>query len=118
MDTLGAVGLVVLGLALRAGGGEALVRAATTLAELAGVTPAVIGLTVVAIGTSLPELVEGRGARGEDLVERGGWIERCFQLPLAAGTIVPGFAWAAAPLAPRLHSVLVLGSVGRDVGEA
>jgi cation:H+ antiporter len=49
--------LVVVGLALLAGGGEALVRAATTLAGLAGVSPAVIGLTVVAIGTSLPELV-------------------------------------------------------------
>jgi cation:H+ antiporter len=57
MDVLTAIGLVLLGLALLAGGGEALVRAATTLAELAGVTPAVIGLTVVAIGTSLPELV-------------------------------------------------------------
>ncbi|MGH7677475.1 MAG: calcium/sodium antiporter [Gemmatimonadaceae bacterium] len=57
MDALTAIGLVALGLALLAGGGEALVRAATTLAELAGVTPAVIGLTVVAIGTSLPELV-------------------------------------------------------------
>jgi cation:H+ antiporter len=56
METLGAVGLVLIGLALLAAGGEALVRAATTLAELAGVTPAVIGLTVVATGTSLPEL--------------------------------------------------------------
>jgi cation:H+ antiporter len=53
---LTATTLVILGLLLLAGGGEALVRAATTLAELAGVTPAVIGLTVVAIGTSLPEL--------------------------------------------------------------
>ena len=57
MDVFTAVMLVLAGLALLAGGGEALVRAATTLAELAGVTPAVIGLTVVAIGTSLPELV-------------------------------------------------------------
>ena len=56
MDTLGAVALVLVGLALLAVGGEALVRAATTFAELAGVTPAVIGLTVVAMGTSLPEL--------------------------------------------------------------
>src|ERR671919_334847 len=54
MDVVTALGLVLLGLALLAGGGEALVRAATTLAELAGVTPAVIGLTVVAMGTSLP----------------------------------------------------------------
>jgi cation:H+ antiporter len=51
------IGLVILGLLLLAGGGEALVRAATTIAEVAGLTPAVIGLTVVAIGTSLPELV-------------------------------------------------------------
>ena len=57
MDVLTASGLVLLGLVLLAGGGEALVRAATTLAQLAGVSPAVIGLTVVAIGTSLPELV-------------------------------------------------------------
>src|SRR5688572_30073780 len=51
------IGLVLLGLVLLAGGGEALVRAATTIAEVAGVPPAVIGLTVVAVGTSVPELV-------------------------------------------------------------
>jgi cation:H+ antiporter len=55
MDALLAVVLVLGGLLLLAGGGEALVRSATTLAEIAGVSPAVIGLTVVAIGTSLPE---------------------------------------------------------------
>jgi cation:H+ antiporter len=49
--------LVLLGLGLLAGGGEALVRGATTIARVAGLTPAVIGLTVVAAGTSLPELV-------------------------------------------------------------
>jgi cation:H+ antiporter len=57
MDTLVALVLVIGGLVLLAAGGDALVRAATTIAELAGVSPAVIGLTVVAIGTSLPELV-------------------------------------------------------------
>ena len=56
MEILQPILLVVVGLALLAGGGEALVRAATTLAEIAGVSPAVIGLTVVAMGTSLPEL--------------------------------------------------------------
>jgi len=67
MDVFTATGLVLLGLLLLAGGGEALVRAATTLADLAGVSPAVIGLTVVAIGTSLPELVVSvmSVARGE-----------------------------------------------------
>jgi cation:H+ antiporter len=57
MTVLTAIALLIVGLFLLAGGGEALVRAATTLAKIAGVTPAVIGLTVVAIGTSLPELV-------------------------------------------------------------
>ena len=52
-----AVGLVVLGLVLLTGGGEALVRGATSIARIAGLTTAVIGLTVVAMGTSLPELV-------------------------------------------------------------
>jgi cation:H+ antiporter len=57
VDAAIALVLLIVGLTLLAGGGEALVRAATTIAELAGVSPAVIGLTVVAIGTSLPELV-------------------------------------------------------------
>lgn len=38
-------------------GGEALVRGASALAVRLGVTPLVIGLTVVALGTSAPELV-------------------------------------------------------------
>ena len=49
--------LVLLGLGLLVGGGEALVRGATGIAWLANVTPAVIGLTIVAAGTSMPELV-------------------------------------------------------------
>ncbi len=49
--------LVVLGLALLVGGGEALVRGASGVAILARVTPAVVGLTIVAAGTSMPELV-------------------------------------------------------------
>ena len=47
--TLAAIGIVLLG-----GGGELLVRGATSLARLARVTPAVIGLTIVAMRTSLP----------------------------------------------------------------
>lgn len=57
MELTPALLAVALGLVLLAGGGEALVRGATTIARVAGLTPAVIGLTVVAAGTSLPELV-------------------------------------------------------------
>jgi len=48
--------LVMAGLLLLVAGGEFLLRGAVGLATLAKVTPAVIGLTVVAAGTSVPEL--------------------------------------------------------------
>jgi len=57
MTMAAAIGLVVLGLVVLTLGGDLLVRGATSIARLAGLTPAVIGLTIVAMGTSLPELV-------------------------------------------------------------
>jgi cation:H+ antiporter len=49
-------GLVVAGLVVLVVGSQLLVGSATDIAEAAGVSELVIGLTVVAIGTSLPEL--------------------------------------------------------------
>ncbi|QDU75170.1 Inner membrane protein YrbG [Bremerella volcania] len=51
-----AVGLIVVGLVALVVGGELLVRGASTLAAYLGVSPLIIGLTVVAFGTSAPEL--------------------------------------------------------------
>lgn len=48
--------LIVLGLAGLVAGGEILVRGASSIAAAAKVSPLVIGLTVVAFGTSAPEL--------------------------------------------------------------
>ncbi|ESR24044.1 calcium/sodium antiporter [Lutibaculum baratangense] len=48
--------LIVAGLVLLFVGGEALVRGAVLLALRLGVTPLVVGLTVVGFGTSAPEL--------------------------------------------------------------
>ena len=48
---------LLAGLAFLAVGGEALVRGASRLARLFGISPLVIGLTVVAFETSTPELV-------------------------------------------------------------
>ncbi len=48
--------LFFIGLALLIFGAELLVRGASAMATLAGVSPLVIGLTVVAFGTSAPEL--------------------------------------------------------------
>jgi cation:H+ antiporter len=50
------IGLIILGIVLLALGGELLLRGAVGLATLLRLTPAVIGLTVVAAGTSVPEL--------------------------------------------------------------
>lgn len=51
--------LILGGLATLFVGAECLVRGATSLARDFGVSEAVIGLTVVAVGTSLPELATG-----------------------------------------------------------
>lgn len=48
--------LLIAGLAMLAGGGDLLVRGASNLAKSFGISPLVIGLTVVAFGTSAPEL--------------------------------------------------------------
>jgi len=48
--------LVIVGVVLLYAGGEVLVRSASGLAARLGVRPMVIGLTVVAFGTSAPEL--------------------------------------------------------------
>lgn len=49
--------LIIVGLVALAVGARIFVEGATRLAELFGVSEAIIGLTMVAIGTSLPELI-------------------------------------------------------------
>jgi len=52
-----AILLFLAGLALIVGGGTVLVNAAIAMAKVLGVSEEIIGLTIVAIGTSFPELV-------------------------------------------------------------
>jgi len=66
------LGLLLLGLLLLVAGAELLVRGAVRLAGAWGIPPLVIGLTVVAFGTSAPELAVSlmaalRGEAGADL---------------------------------------------------
>jgi cation:H+ antiporter len=56
INSLQALAYLALGLALLILAAEALVQAATSIAQLLEVSTAIIGLTVVALGTSLPEL--------------------------------------------------------------
>ena len=57
MDLLPQIGWLVLGLGLLSFGADWLVRGASDLALRASVSPLVVGLTVVAFGTSAPELI-------------------------------------------------------------
>jgi len=51
-----AIGMVVLGLAMLIGGGTTVVNSATSIAQYYGLSEKLIGLTILAAGTSLPEL--------------------------------------------------------------
>ena len=56
MSTRRAFALIIGGLVGLVVGGEVIVKSATSIAQSLGVSDAIIGLTVVALGTSLPEL--------------------------------------------------------------
>jgi cation:H+ antiporter len=64
--------LIVVGLAVLLAGGEVLVRGASGLAKAVRISPLIVGLTVVAFGTSAPELAvvlqSGFAARGDPAV--------------------------------------------------
>lgn len=49
--------LIVIGLILIIGGGQYVVYSSKTIAQILGMSETLIGLTIVAVGTSLPELV-------------------------------------------------------------
>lgn len=53
---LSSIGLIAVGLVLLMVGAEALVAGASRLAAAVGISPLVVSLTVVAFGTSAPEL--------------------------------------------------------------
>ena len=61
MDLLD-IARIVGGLVLLVGGGELLVRGASNLATRVGISPLVVGLTVVSVATSAPELAVTVGA--------------------------------------------------------
>ena len=71
--------LVLLGLVLLVAGSHALVSAATTLARWLGMSEAVIGLTIVAVGTSLPEVAASIAAsfKGERDMAIGNVVGSC-----------------------------------------
>ncbi len=79
--------LTVVGLAVLIGGGRLLVTGAIDLARLAGLTETLIGLTIVAVGTSLPELVTSviAARKGEAEVAFGNVVGSCIYNLLGIG---------------------------------
>ena len=73
------IGLLVGGLTLLVGGANYLIRGVSALAAAAGVSPLVIGLTVVAFGTSTPEIVVNvlAAANGETGLAFGNIVGSC-----------------------------------------
>jgi len=71
--------LIVVGIALIVGGGQAVVYSAKEIARAAGMTETLIGLTIVAVGTSLPELVTSIVAakKGETELAVGNAVGSC-----------------------------------------
>jgi cation:H+ antiporter len=88
--------LIIAGLVLLVLGSGWLVQAAVEIAQLFGVTELVIGLTIVAAGTSMPELATSviAGLRGQREIAVGNIIGSCIFNILAvlgiAGAIAPG----------------------------
>ncbi|WP_144097547.1 calcium/sodium antiporter [Croceicoccus sediminis] len=107
--------LTLLGLAVLVGGGKMLVTGAIDLARLAGLTETLIGLTIVAIGTSLPELVTSviAARKGEAEVAFGNVVgSNIYNILLIGGTtmlLAPGAI--PANLLPLDIGLVVAGAV-------
>lgn len=92
---------IIVGLAGVILGGELVVRSATAIALNFGLTQSLIGLTIVAVGTSLPELVTTLVAakKGENGIAMGNIIgSNIFNIAMVLGVasvvnplLVPGF---------------------------
>ncbi|GAA4644326.1 calcium/sodium antiporter [Pontixanthobacter gangjinensis] len=90
-----AIGLFVAGVAILVFGGQMLVTGAIDIARFAGLSETVIGLTIVAVGTSLPELAASVAAalRGKSAMAIGNVVgSNIYNLLLIGGvtmTIAP-----------------------------
>jgi cation:H+ antiporter len=131
-DVKGSVLYVVIGLAGLALGADMAVRGAVFIGERAGLSKAVIGLTIVAIGTSLPELVTCVVAaiKGQHDISIGNLVgSNVFNTLLVVGTA--GVVRPFEEIAPRLAGgvdywimIVVSGvfvsmaAIGRRIGRA
>jgi cation:H+ antiporter len=123
-----AILFLVLGGVLLTAGAEVLIRGATSLAAAARISPLVIGLTIVAFGTSAPELVVSlqSSLRGQADIALGNVVgSNIFNILLILGisalitplTVSQQLVWLEVPLMIVLSALVLLlgldGSIGR-----
>ena len=124
---------VILGLVLLFAGGESLVRGSVSLARRLGVSPLMIGLTLVGFGTSTPELVTSleaafRGSAGIAVGNVIGSNTANILLILGAAALISPIvcnpqafrrdAVAVLGTAILLAACTVFGAIGRGIGSA
>ena len=107
------LGLVAGGAAGLAVGGQAIVSAATYLAQTLGASTELIGLTIVAIGTSLPELVTSivAAARKQADIAVGNIVgSNIFNIAavMGASALVRGYPVDQSILTLQLPAVLIM----------
>ena len=102
-----AVSLAIIGMVMVVAGGHLLVMAAIELAQALGVPDHVIGLTVVAVGTSLPELATCLVAamRGQSEIGVGNLLGSNLFNILAIGGVTAVLAPAAIPIPGHIATV-------------
>ena len=131
---------IVVGISMLVGGGILFVNGAVDLAKTFGVSEVIIGLTIVAIGTSMPELVTSviAALKGQSDIAIGnivgsnifnilgilgitaivqpvsslGFQPIDFIVMLAFAVIILPFAWTGLRIGRREGSVLLLGYLG------
>lgn len=120
-----------IGLVLLLGGGEALVKGSVVVARRLGVSPLLIGLTLVGFGTSTPELVAS--LRAALIGSPGIAIGNVVGSNVANILLILGLSAVIVPLAPTkeafrrdgavligasmlMLAVVLLGRIGRETG--
>ena len=120
---------IIVGLAMIVAGGEAVVYSAKEIARAAGMTETLIGLTIVAVGTSLPELVTSIVAarKGETGLAVGNVIGSCIfnlMLILALSSVIHPIAVNTASLYDMIiliavsFLVMIFAATSRKIGRA
>ncbi len=107
------LGLVAVGIVGLWGGSEFMVRGAVTIAESWGISQRVIGLTIIAMGTSLPELTTSIMAarQGEDEIAFSNLMgSNIFNILAVLGTTSVLFPVPVHPRAAALDNWVMLAS--------